>query len=92
MEIVLQHNRTGLFACGPGEWSRTSSEARAFHSTTDASRFAIASDLMFDVRLVVRIKQEAHCILMPLLGAIVSENGIRQRSARGSGVPSRVCS
>lgn len=70
MEIVLQHQSSGLFLGGEQEWVGTSREARKFSSAIEAVRFARAARFTRSVRIVVRYERTQGAILMPLMGSL----------------------
>lgn len=67
IEVVLQHRDTGLYLSTDGGWAHFSRDALVFISTADALRFAEASEMLALLRPVVRVRQEHHYVLMPLL-------------------------
>jgi len=66
MRILLQQKGTGLYFKNIGDWSRTSSEAMDFVSSTSAIDFCVANKLS-DLQLVLKFDDQ-HCdIVMPVV-------------------------
>jgi hypothetical protein len=72
MEIVLQHERNGLFLGEERGWVETSQEARKFASGNEAVRFANAAHFAPHVRIVARYERNRQAILLPLAGSLAN--------------------
>jgi hypothetical protein len=72
MEIILQHERSGLFLGGEREWVAKSQDARKFASGNEAVRFAHAARFAPEVRMVARYERNRLAILLPLMGTVAN--------------------
>jgi len=68
MRIVLQRKETGLYCKNIGSWSKESSEAMDFMSSTAAIDFCITNKIM-DVQLVLKFDEHHYDIVMPVAPA-----------------------
>lgn len=79
MRILLQHKVTGLYLTDTGGWSRLSSEALDFVSSTTALDFCAANALK-DIQLVLKFQEEKFDIVLPPISDTVKSSGPRAQA------------
>lgn len=65
MRIVLQQKQTGLYFKDMSSWSKESSEAMDFMSSTAAIDFCISNKII-DVQLVLKFDEHHYDIVLPV--------------------------
>ena len=65
MRIVLQSKETGLYFRGISDWTRNSSEALDFLSSTAAIDFCVANKIS-GVHLVLKFEEQRYDIVLPV--------------------------
>ena len=65
MRILLQSKQTGLYFKDIGDWTRNSSDALDFLSSTAAIDFCAANKLS-DVHLVLKFEEQRYDIVLPV--------------------------
>jgi hypothetical protein len=66
MRILVQQKETGLYFKDIGSWSRQSSEAMDFVSSTAAIDFCVTNKLN-GVQLVLKFEEQKYDIVLPVL-------------------------
>ncbi|HVV01152.1 MAG TPA: hypothetical protein VHH88_07290 [Verrucomicrobiae bacterium] len=84
MRILLQQKDTGLYFKAIGAWTRDSSEAMDFLSSTAAIDFCVANRIK-DVQMVFKFIEQRYDIVLPVASAQVDRQG-SQREMRRHGL------
>jgi hypothetical protein len=76
MRILLQSKETGLYFKDPGDWTRSSSEALDFLSSTAAIDFCVANKIS-GVHLVLKFTEQRYDIVLPVAARATAASGAR---------------
>ena len=74
MRILLQQTETGLYFKDVGSWSRDSSQAMDFASSTTAIDFCVTNKLT-GIQLVLKFEEQKYDIVLPVATAQLGIGG-----------------